>query len=206
MNLKIVTVSFLFLSFNYLNAQNNVYPEKLSSEPPRILYQKDIYQDSSSLTVFQQVVNTDSVGKTELKKRFKNWGAKQFVNLSQVIVSETDDQMVLVYVVNVPWVVKSAAFGTYNSKIGWYVRLVANFKDDRVRITQTDYGNTGSSGVSARSQRITSWFDRTGKIDPRKNINRPTYEMVINWRNEILSTLVSCGDALIQPTSTTDDW
>jgi hypothetical protein len=206
MNLKIVIASFLFLSFNSLNAQNNVYPEKLSPEPPRILYQKDIYQDSSSLIAFQQVIHTDSVGVLELKKRFKNWGAKQFVNLSQVIVSETDDQMVLVYVVNVPWVVKSAAFGTYSSKIGWYVRLVANFKDDRVRITQTDDGNTGGSGVSARSQRITTWFDRTGKIDPSKNVNRPAYEMVINWRNEILSTLVSCGEGLTQPTSANDDW
>ena len=200
------TLSLVLASFHFLQGQTNTYPIPLSAEPAKILYQKDIYQDSASLTIFQQVIHTDSVGKAELKKRFKNWGGKTFVNFSEVLVAETDDQIVLVYVATVPYVVKSAAFGTINSNTGWYVRLVANFKDDRVRITQTDDGNTGSSGASARSQRITSWFDRTGKIDPTKNINRPAYEMVISWRNQVLSTLVSCGEELTQPASTNDDW
>jgi hypothetical protein len=193
MNLKIVIASFLFLSFNSLNAQNNVYPEKLSPEPPRILYQKDIYQDSSSLIVFQQVIRTDSVGKTELKKRFKNWGGKAYINFSEVLVSETDDQMVLVYIVDVPG----------KDGIGkWYVRMIANFKDDRVRISLYDDGN-----APARQFKTTIYFDRFGKIDPSKSIMwKNAHNGVIRWRNEILSTLVSCGEGLTQPTSANDDW
>jgi hypothetical protein len=204
MNLKIVIASFLFLSFNSLNAQNNVYPEKLSPEPPRILYQKDIYQDSSSLIVFQQVIRTDSIGKTELKKRFKNWGGKAYINFSEVLVSETDDQMVLVYIVDCPG----------KDGIGkWYVRMIANFKDDRVRISLYDDGNVFipasqySNGLSARASNVTVYFKRYGKIDPNKsNFLRKWHDGVIEWRNKILSTLVSCGEGLTQPTSANDDW
>ncbi len=194
----------MFLSFNSLNAQNNVYPEKLSPEPPRILYQKDIYQDSSSLIAFQQVIRTDSVGVLELKKRFKNWGGKAYINFSEVLVSETDDQMVLVYIVDVPG----------KEGIGkWYVRMIANFKDDRVRISLYDDGNVFrpasqySAGSSARAWNVTAYFKRFGKIDPAKSIMwKNAHNGVIEWRNKILSTLVSCGEGLTQPTSSNDDW
>lgn len=212
MKTKLTTSLILLLFCQIANGQNNTYPEPTPIEPAMVLYQKDIYQDSSTLTVFQQVIRTDSVGIAELKTRFKNWGAKSFVNLSQIMVSETDDQIVLVYIVNIPWAVKSAVFGTVSGNSGWYVRLVANFKGDRVRITQTDDGNVAipptasTPGLSARSRYLTSYFARTGKIDPNKSMNRQSYEMAIKWRNEILSTLVSCGNALTQPTVKTDDW
>ncbi len=205
MKTKLTALTLILMSFQFLNAQVNVFPEEMPIEPRRVYYQKDIFQDSTSLMVFQQVVRTDSVGKVELKKRFKNWGGTAFVNYSEVLVSETEDQVVLVFIVDVPGI---------DGIGGWYVRMIANFKDDRVRITLTDDGNTYRparqyyAGAAARSFYINAYFQRFGKIDPEKNnMFRKVHDGVIEWRNKILSTLKSCGNALTQPATTnTDDW
>jgi hypothetical protein len=204
MKTKLVTTLIFLLFVQIAKGQNNTYPEPITLYPAKVLYQKDIYQDSSLLTVVQQVIRTDSAGIDELKKRFKSWASNRFVNLSEVLVSETDDQIVLLYIVNVPFMIKDPMFGNINSNRGWNVRLVANFKVDRVRITQTDAGNAEIARAPAPSQTITYWFDQTGKIDARKKINRPAYEMVVNWYNQVLSTHTGCGKAITQASS--DDW
>jgi hypothetical protein len=204
MKTKLTTSLILLLFCQIANGQNNTYPEPMTLEPTRVLYQKDIYQDSSSLTVIQQVIQTDSVGTIELKKRFKNWGGKTFINFSEVLVSETEDQIVLVYIVDVPG----------KDGIGkWYIRMITNFKDDRVRVTLFDDGNVFipatqySTGASARKYNITTYFKTYGKIDPAKSkFVRKWYDGVISYRNEVISTLLSCGNALTQPAAKSDDW
>jgi hypothetical protein len=195
----------LLMSLHLLQGQTITYPNEIPAEPAKILYQLDIYQDSSTMTVFQQVIRTDSVGKSELKKRFKNWGGKTFVNFSEVLVSETEDQIVMVYIVDIPG----------RDGIGkWYVRMIANFKDDRVRISLLDDGNVYippsqySPGAAARTYNLTIYFKRFGNIDPEKNtMMRKSFSGVVSWYNKILSTLTSCGNALTQPATTnTDDW
>jgi hypothetical protein len=62
---------------------------------------------------------------------FKNWGGTNFVNLKEVIVSETEDQIVLNYITNDLYVKSLGTIVTAE----WYVRLVAEFKEGKMRVS-----------------------------------------------------------------------
>lgn len=57
-----------------------------------------LYSDKEQLLINQKVIIVDSVNREELINRIKNWGGVSFVNLKEVLVSETQDQLVFTYV------------------------------------------------------------------------------------------------------------
>ena len=106
-------------------------------------YQIDsLYQDKEQLLINQNVIIVDSVSREELINRIKNWGGVSFVNLKEVLVSETQDQLVFTYVTS-GFYVKSMGITT---PLDWYVRMVVQVKDGRIRVQQFDDGNTYRAG------------------------------------------------------------
>jgi len=130
----------------------------------------EFYEDKSKKLVQSRVETFDSLGVSELKKRFKNWGSTQFVNLREITVSETDDQIVLNYITD------SFYYTVFTkSTLSWYVRMVVQFKEDRIRVLMYDDGNVFRGGSVVSGVRISSVPDRsTTFLDYFNSKGKPT--------------------------------
>jgi hypothetical protein len=142
---KIIHLLFtlLFVSFQ-LQSQNNSIP------------QLKPYEDIASKLYNSKVIEVSGKSKKELQNTFKNWAATSFNNLREVMVSETENQIVLVYVTEVPVVQKLVGIKVTDI---WplYVRFVAEFKDDKVRVSLYDDGNSLYAYFPPRSVYISNY-------------------------------------------------
>jgi len=124
------------------------------------LYLDSIYSNKDELVIYSGIHKFDSLNSSEIKNKIKNWASLNFVSLKDILVSETDDQIVLNYI-NSSFYVKS--LGT-KSTIQWYIRLLIQIKDGRARFTYYDDGNVRmlpsqySAGVQARTFKLKSYF------------------------------------------------
>ena len=155
-----------------------------------------VYDDVESLTVVDTVLNIDSVGFKELKNRFNNWGGINYNNYKNVKTSETDNQVVIDYI--------SSSFGVLKMN----VRLVAYFKDNKVRLKVTDMGNVYTYQASpalpipAKKYNIKSYFYSNNqilyKIKPSMFNYKEKYATgSINYRNDIILTISSINKSLL---------
>jgi hypothetical protein len=71
-----------------------------------------------------------------------NWGSTHFVNLKEVLVGETEDQLVFNYITN-DFYLKTMGMVT---QVSWYVRMVTQVKDGRIRVQLYDDGNAYKPG------------------------------------------------------------
>lgn len=174
-NLLILLVLFIS-SFSY--AQN-------------CLTRDSLYQNYDEKLVHSEVVLVDSVGQIELVKRVKNWGGKTFINLKEVLVAETDNQLIFNYTTTSSGVSK---YGNINSIT--YVRLIVVFKDGRIKASLFDDGNVAGAGTPARTYFYTNAFPKLETTICNKGNEKTYYEIYKNYRLNLLSTLESLKSAL----------
>jgi hypothetical protein len=115
----------------------------------------------------QKVIQVDSVLSDELIKRVKNWGSTHFVNLKEILVGGTEDQLVFNYITD-DFYVKTMGMVT---GVSWYIRMVVQVKDGRIRVQLFDDGNAykpgsysgclGTPGMQARAYHLTDCFKDT---------------------------------------------
>ncbi len=159
-----------------------------------------LYINKGDLLINQRILVIDSVSREELINRIKNWGGISFVNLKEVLVSETQDQLVFNYITS-GFYAKSLGIQT---NMDWYVRMVIQVKDGKVRIQQFDDGNayrpgSYSGGVSipatqARLYHLNDYF-----VD---GVSRKMYnDGFAKFKNATKSTLSSLENDLIKPKS-----
>jgi hypothetical protein len=147
----------------------------------------EFYDDENSLLVYGHVYEFDSIPAEEISKRLQNWAGTNFVNPREVIVSETSDQMVFVYVTKSFY---NKVLGMRNT-ISWYIRLVVQIKDGKVRCLFYDDGNVyipGSYGggiyvpaTPARRWRFHNYM-KNGESPKRQT------EGFISLRNSLITT------------------
>jgi hypothetical protein len=119
-----------------------------------------LYQKSDELLLHQCIIEIPDLKKEELIKRTKNWGGTSFINLKEVMVSETDDQLVFNYIDKSMYMKTMGMTSSYS----WYIRLVVQFKDGRMRAQYYDDGNTFQPGlqygpdIRARQYRLANYF------------------------------------------------
>ena len=152
-----------------------------------------LYTNKDELLLESKVLNFEGKTKDELITMVKNWGGIQFVNLKEVLVSETTDQLVMVYITNS---FTSKVLGVTSTN-PWYIRLVIQFKDNRIRCSAYDDGNVfipatqyGPS-FAARSYKLKDSFKTDG--DEVFAIKRSTQGLV-NLRNSVGITINSLRD------------
>jgi hypothetical protein len=126
-----------------------------------------LYFDKSQFLMNQKVVQVDSVPAEELIKRIKNWGSTHFVNLKEVLVGETEDQLVFNYSTD-DFYVKTMGMVT---GVSWYIRMVVQLKDGRIRVQLFDDGNAYKPGsytggvsipaMQARAYHLADYFKDT---------------------------------------------
>lgn len=98
-----------------------------------------------------EVVIVDSISKPELITLVKNWGGLTYVNLKEVLVSETENQLVFNYIT-------SNSGGSITSST--YVRLVIMLKVGRIKASFFDEVNVAAMGYLARTYYFTSSFPK----------------------------------------------
>lgn len=197
--MKSIILSFFILSLSYVTfSQEGTVPQ---IKP---------YEDLESKLYSSKVIEIAGKTQKELQNNFKNWAATTFNNLREVMVSETDNQIVLVYVIREPAIVK--AMMTVTIDRSWYVRLVAEFKDGKMRASIYDDGNVYQPGeysqygsvppVPARSQFVSS--AQTAPTNPKDLMRHKgmMYNVHYKWQQKCDATLIAIEDAIKNPTAT----
>jgi hypothetical protein len=166
-----------------------------------------LYIDKEQFLINQKIIIVDSVSREELINRVKNWGGVSFVNLKEVLVSETQDQLVFTYISSGFY---SKAFGI-TSTLDWYIRMVVQVKDGRVRVQQFDDGNTfrpgsynGGVSVPAMKARLYHLDDYFVNGVARKMYN----DGYISFKAGTLNTLNSLETTIKSPQNkaVNDEW
>ena len=153
-----ITTLFLIVSLIGKSQSSLLVDGKLNAD--------SLYQNKDELIIHSGVLEFEGLTKEQLKTKVKNWGATKFVSLKEILVSETDDQIVLNYID------KNMYMKTMGIKIDsdWYIRLVIQFKDGKVRCQYFDDGNVyvpssnGSIAISSRSNNLINYFKESDGV------------------------------------------
>lgn len=147
-----------------------------------------LYQNKSEMILYSKVIEFPGKNKSEILNGVKNWASVNFVSLKEVLVSESEDQIVLNYITK-SFYVKTLGMTTV---CDWYVRLVIEFKDGKVRVTFIDDGNAFWSGnqyapaTRARTYKLSMYF-KEGEDQPRK----AHYNGLVAFKNNVVETCAS---------------
>jgi hypothetical protein len=180
------------------------------------------YQDINEKMYISGVVEVEGKTKKDLMNSFKNWGSISFNNLKEIIVSETEDQIVLVYITSVPRTTKVLLTRSTNN-LKQYVRLIAEFKDGKVRLSFYDDGNVfvPSSyagtilipGSPARSYYMSAIYNNLIKYENEFGYQKPetdkdfeklknsNYRFVMAYQKDLENTLLSATEGLKNPSA-----
>jgi hypothetical protein len=169
-----------------------------------------IYENPSELLLRTTIIQFDSNQTAEaLKTKFKNWAGLKFRNLNEIIVSETNEQIVLNYIDKYIW---DAGFGG-RMNVGNYYKMVAQFKNGKIRLTIFDDGNTfipsnsGASAVAAHSTHYRNYFDNRTEVF-NKGMNKAMYRRIKGYIDLNRTFFDSIDQELKKPTEAVlkDDW
>lgn len=101
-----------------------------------IIHRDSVVQDISQYLLKSKIIELDSITQKEIKERVKNWAGKTFVNMNEVLVSETESQLVFNYIQKV----YAKVYGTVVYG-GYYTRIVVQIKDEKLKVSFYDSGN-----------------------------------------------------------------
>lgn len=168
-----------------------------------LLHVDSFYESKSEYLIHsQKVVFDDSIGKAQIIQKIKNWSGTKFVNPSEVLVNETQDQLVYNYIQSI----------VFNNGVSfkWYVRLIISVKDDKIRLQFFDDGNAynpnGAYTMAVRSSHLKGYFQKEGGIYTRRMFNSG----LIDFKEEIKLSGVGLENYLKNPDNQNkikkDDW
>jgi hypothetical protein len=165
-----------------------------------------IYQKKDELIIVSGIHSFDSISKLDLIKKVKHWGGKKFVNLKEVLVSETEDQLVFTYITNSYYI--KTVMG--KQPLPWYIRLIIQFKDGRIRCTFYDDGNVTmladqySPGAAARTIKLKDYFKESDGVFV--NRAKSLTNGLVALRNSIEKDFLSIKEDILKGDSKSEDW
>lgn len=173
------------------------------------------YEDVSSGLFVSKIVEVKDKSQKDLITQFKNWASTRFVNLKEVMVSETENQIVLNYITKTNSYMKSLGM-KLPMNYSWYVRMVVQFKDGKVRAQFYDDGNSFIAGeyskygsvpaVPARTMYVHTY---TKKPENVKDLHRNTmsagtsgilYDTHCEWQRNIMNMVSSFEKGMLDAT------
>lgn len=169
------------------------------------------YEDADSKLYASKVIEIESKTRKDLINLFKNWASKSFVNLKEVIVSETEDQIVIVYVDKIETSIK-VLMTTYPDDMSFYTRLVAEFKEGKMRVSLYDDGNVARSTqgasyenpvVSSRKYLVLDLIKSQEKPNFLKDMTKIKffkYDVILKYQSHCDAILVSIEEGMKNPT------
>lgn len=158
------------------------------------------YEDVASGLYKSKVIEVPGKSQKDLSTMFKNWASQEFVNLREITTSDTESQLVLSYIQKTSAKVK-VLFTKSVEELGWYVRLVAQFKDGKLRLQIYDEGNTFKSGgiyngvsipsVPARSYNIRTFTTKPATFKEYQAVKGMYYQYHVEWQKNVDRLLAS---------------
>jgi hypothetical protein len=149
------------------------------------LYRNQIYTNFEDKLISEKIIVFDSVPKNVILEKFENWAGITFRNYNEIITSKTESQITLVYILN-----------------EWYFRLVAQFKESKIKVSIYDDGNlyrpaigTAQAAKAARSDNLNFYFTIDSEQDSDKIIFKTLYKktnfpyrravLLIDYKNKV---------------------
>jgi hypothetical protein len=156
------------------------------------LHIDSVFQDKTTDLLFSKVIQMDSLSQSDIKERVKNWAGKAFVNMNEVLVSETESQLVFNYIesysfrsMGMPYVEKQ------------YTRIIVNIKDNRLKVSFYDDGNVFRLGagsapsVPSRTQFMKDYFRKDTIIENKGLRGKIMFQCVDSYQRGVNSTMKS---------------
>lgn len=172
------------------------------------LHIDSFYENKDELLIYSVVEDFDSISQEDIGIRVKNWGGTHFVNMKEVLVSETKDQLVFNYITD-SFYIRTLGMDSPKS---WYIRMVIKIKDNKIKISLYDDGNTFTSGsygggislpsTPARKYRFKDYFNKKGT----------TQKMYVGGLESIRNSCISTSEDIINSikyssdVDSNDDW
>jgi hypothetical protein len=150
------------------------------------------YVNKSENLIYSKIENIDSLSSQSVITSIKNWGSTNFVNLKEVLVSETENQLVFNYITKDFYLTMLGLKQSYD----WYIRLIIQIKNNRIRLLVYDDGNVfvpgsynGRFPIPARSRYFSIYFNKKG-------LAMKIYEDgLLNVKNE---SIITCNSLISQ--------
>jgi len=196
----LLTFAFFIVQPLFLNGQDNDVPELKT------------WEDINSKLYTSRVIEFEGKSQKDLIVLYKNWASIAFVNFKEVLVGETESQIVIRYILNTSANYKIMGLkGT--SGFDWYVRLIAQFKDGKVKVSFFDEGNvpTPSSsinGIIVPGSPSGSYYvcQQLNKPKDLNKVNSSFYQYHLMWQNKVDDMIVSIETQLKNPVKLKDDF
>jgi hypothetical protein len=155
------SVLFIFLlisSFSLYSQKELLKHPLLYGDNPPYLYADSLYRDRQSHLIVEKIVQVPNKTQKEIYSLIKEWGGLNFRSLKDVITSDSEGQITMVFV-------RSGIIS-----FDWYVRSVIQIKDGRFRIQLFDDGNCfiGGLNVSERTYHLDFFFNNDLLKSPKK--------------------------------------
>ena len=163
-----------------------------------------LYENVNENLILSKVLEFEGLKKEELKTKVKNWGSTKFVNLKEILVSETEDQIVLNYI-DKSYFYKVAKYIVNND---WYVRLVIQFKDGKIRCQYYEDGNVfipsqyGVPSTESRTFYFKQFFEEENGILYSKKLTKLGF---VSFKESIISNLNSLREEILKK-DTSKEW
>lgn len=163
-----------------------------------------LFENKDENLVISKVLEFEGLKKDELKTKVKNWGSTKFINLKEVLISETDDQIVLNYLD------KSFFIKVMGNTIPytWYVRLVIQFKDGKIKCSYYEEGNgfvPSENGVPSMESRKIQFKQYFKEDDGVMYSTKITKLGLVSFKENIISNLNSLKESILKK-DTSKEW
>ena len=198
---KILTILPFLLLTIISNSQNSLLVKgKLPLD--------SLYENKEEYLIFSKVLEFEGLKKDELKTKVKNWGSTKFVNLKEILVSETDDQIVLNYIESSFFI----TMGKKRFKSDFYIRLVIQFKDGKIRCQYFEDGTNDKIGFwippydvrpsESGTYHLKQFFEEeNGNLYSNKMITLG----LVSFKESIISNLNSLKESILKK-ETSKEW
>lgn len=119
-----------------------------------------LYENKGEFLIYSKIQEFDSIPKSQFPKRIKNWAGTKFVKMTEVLVSETEDQIVFAYISSSFFL--KGMMGERSGSNDWYIRMVIQMKDNKIKISMYDDGNAMNAYSQARVYKLSNYFSKKG--------------------------------------------
>ena len=196
-------VLLISISISGKSQENDTIPELLP------------YEDASAGLFVSKIIEVKDKSQKDLATQFKNWASTRFINLKEVMVSETENQIVLNYITETNSYMKSLGM-KLPMNYSWYIRMVVQFKDGKVRAQFYDDGNAFVPGeyskygnvpaIQARSMYVHTYTKKPENIKDlhRNSMSAGTsgilYDTHCEWQSKIMNMVSSFEKGMLDAT------
>jgi hypothetical protein len=198
--LILIFICFLFFQSLLLKGQDSQIPEFKT------------WEDINAKLYTSKVIEFEGKSQKDLIVLYKNWASIAFVNLKEVLVGETESQIVIRYVLSTNANYK--IMGMKGASVfDWYVRLIAQFKDGKVKVSFFDEGNVPTppssiNGIIVPGSPSGSYYvcQQVNKPKDMLKVNSSFYQYHLMWQNKVDDMVVAIETQLKNPYKLKDDF